>query len=182
MKLVNETRYDTRELRKLLIAVFRAQPHGLQTRVDTWRDLRVKIVYTKPQFALAERVVANAKASGSASSIEISERHLERVRARAARYVSGCASLHGYRARLRLPRGSVPTAALAAVWVHELWHVGGSEHRDFPGLVMDCATTPFAWVTERFGATLSEREVEKPARPADLINPEHCAIIWLVLI
>lgn len=163
MKLINQTRYDTRTLRKLFVAVFRAQPHGLQARVTTWRDLTVKIVYARPSKR-EERWIRAAEERD-----EIPAETIERVKATWERarlqHISGCASIRGYRATLRLPPKSVSVPHLAAVWVHELWHVGGSYHPDFPPAIMHCHSEPFAWTIAEFGAELSEAPPkQKPAR------------------
>lgn len=49
---------------------------------------------------------------------------------------TGSAEVWGNRAVLRVPLDFIDAASLAAVWLHELWHLWGvSDHRDYPDAI-----------------------------------------------
>jgi len=155
MKLDNHTRYDTRTLRKLLIAVFREQSVIFQSRIPQWDRLKVRISSSRPAVSLRMVTALREHQLDSADAMATGRRA----------HVSGCAYVGGRWAELRLPSGEVALDHLAAVWIHELWHIAGSNHGGFPESVMRCHTAPFAWVIEKFGATLTEKAPKlKPAR------------------
>lgn len=164
MKLDNRTKYDTRTLRKLLIAVFRAQSDVFQARIPQWKRLKVRISYSRPGSAGYDRMVRLYESLGQSTlAADVRTRQVAARR----RHVSGCAYIQGSWANLRLPSQDVDTHRVAAVWVHELWHIAGSEHAGFPPGVMRCHLEPFHWVAEQFGPVLTEA-APKPKPVVDL--------------
>jgi hypothetical protein len=162
VRLDNRTRYDTRTLRKFLIAVFRAQSPSFQARVPQWRRLKVLVSYSRPGDAGWDRKAHLYEALGQPAMVA-DVRRRQTVQRR--RHVSGCAFIQGSWANLRLPSKEVDAHRVAAVWVHELWHVAGSVHADFPESVMRCHLQPFYWVAELFGPVLTEAAPKpKPVR------------------
>lgn len=164
MKLDNRTKYDTRTLRKLLIAVFRAQSGVFQARIPQWKRLQVHVSYARPGSAHRAWLAGHYTGLGM---LEDAERIANENAARRLRHVSGCAYVGGVWAELRLPSREVGTAHLAAVWVHELWHIAGSNHDGFPPSVMRCHTESYQCVADAFGATLTEA-APKPKPVVDL--------------
>jgi hypothetical protein len=161
MKLDNRTKYDTRTLRRILIAVFREQSGVFQARIPQWDRLQVRISYARPGVPLY--MVGALREKGLSDAADA-------IAARRARHVTGCAYVRGRWTELRVPSGVVALDRLAAVWIHELWHIAGSHHEGFPESVMRCHTAPFAWVVEQFGATLAEAAPKPKLKPVrDLV-------------
>lgn len=143
MKLINETKYDTRTLRSLVCAIHTFEANGGRGhRLRSWKRLTIRIAYAK----------------------------------KGNRRFTGHAYYHGGYSHLSVPRGTVSVQHLAALWRHELWHLYGIRHCDYPESILYCRVS--AWTAqweERFGATLSEVADEvvttddrKDARVADV--------------
>jgi len=172
MKLDNRTKYDTHTLRKLLVAVFRAQSDVFQARIPQWKRLQVLVSHSRPGDAGYDRAARLYEALGQPALVA-DVRAKQAVRRR--RHVSGCAYIQGSWANLRLPSKEVDAHRVAAVWVHELWHIAGSDHAGFPESVMRCHLEPFHWVAEQFGAVLTEA-TPKPKPVRDLVAERRIRI------
>lgn len=96
MKLRNATHYDTRALRRVLVAVHNDVATGSRGRLRTWRGLVVDVVHGRKHG------------------------------------YTGHAYRHGKLARLRLDKARCSVAHLAALWHHELLHLYGIRHADYP--------------------------------------------------
>ena len=79
------------------------------------------------------------------------------IRRAGNRDYTGHAYLSGHYSHLSVPPGGLDVAAFAALWRHELWHLYGIRHGDFPESIMWCQpTAQTAAMVERFGATIPE--------------------------
>lgn len=126
LSLKNGTSYPDVELKAVLQQVLEHHErwHGRRRVVrppgvgERWRSLVVvHVVYAK----------------GSRSE----HRHVHAERGVCSSY-SGSAHLFGLKATLRVPRETCDAQSLAALWLHELWHLYGVNHRDFTQAVMHC--------------------------------------------
>ncbi len=117
MKLTNYTNLDSQSLRSVICAVHTAEGKRRGKRLHTWnKDLTIDVVHSQ-------------------------ERTGERG-------YSGYASIHGYFALLRIPHKSIPCNLhiFGGLWRHELWHLYGIRHKDFPRSIMwfhENPPTPF---------------------------------------
>lgn len=89
--------------------------------------------------------------------------------------VSGNAWIRGVSANIFLPRGRVDTTTLAIVVEHELLHSYGYRHNAIGSLATwgDVNRATFAWVPEKFGPVLEEKEKAKRAKPTGTALQEH---------
>lgn len=160
MKLINKTKYDTAQLRAVLVAVHREEAKR-RGRLRTW-----------------DRLVVS-------------------VSRRSKSHTSGHAFYHGRKSHLTLPAVTCTTAALTAIWLHELQHLYGIKHDDMSPAVRNLRETDLSpWIEVATAAAetdlLQEKpeavvppmsEIEKAARLEDrrekaLASIEHRLILW----
>ncbi len=94
---------------------------------------------------------------------------------RAAGHVSGNALLSGRATRLRLPPGECPLGNLLWLVQHEVYHLFGVQHRDFPAAVMHVTPMSVPAMRERHAALFARygdvvREAEPVAKVATVIS------------
>ncbi len=82
---------------------------------------------------------------------------------------TGYAFYHGLSARLRVPKDGMNVAKFAALWRHELWHLYGIPHADYPPNVMHCKVACVDHVDlGRFGGLLDAVPPPPPPKPTKL--------------
>lgn len=127
MKLINKTRYDSKQLRAVLIAVHNEEAKR-RGRLPQWNRVTVKV-----------------------------SRRLTRSN------TSGHTFLRGIRVHLTIPAGTCTTAALTAVWLHELQHLYGLDHGDLSPSVMWCREAGLEpWIAAAFSAAETGMLQEAP--------------------
>lgn len=115
MKLVNETQYDTAQLRAIIIAVHRLEATH-RGRLPQWKSREVldrhfaPVLVRKRRRELTIRVVRRKRYGIDDSS--------------------GHAYVRGYKSLLVLPFHVVDVGTVALLWLHELQHLYGLTHKE----------------------------------------------------
>lgn len=136
MKLVNKTRYDSAQLRAILVAVHTEEAKR-RGRLKTWDCLTVTVGYSKRRRRGEELIHAGD--------------------------TSGYAYYHGGKARVGLPPETCTTAALAAVWLHELQHLYGIRHSEMSPAVLWCREDNLEpWIASAWSAAETGILQERP--------------------
>lgn len=147
MKLDNNTRYHTRTLRSIMIAVYRATERDLNKPLPQWKRLRVKIAYRRRQRSYVP-------VDGGGYESHLKEREPEKGHS-----YSGHAYYHGSYSHLSVPKGELSVALFVKLWRHELWHLYGVRHEDMPPSVLWVRDGPDPWadvIARRFLPTITE--------------------------
>jgi hypothetical protein len=153
MKIDNRTPYATRVLRSIMIAVANevAASHG-----PTPREPVVKIVARNP------KVIRCTGTDGVTHE------------ARRSRTYSGHAYLSGRRAVLSIPTTGLDVVHFSYLWRHELFHLYGIRHPDYPRGVryFDTEITPQieARIVARFGSRVEPEAAPGPEPAEDRIG------------
>lgn len=126
MRIVNKTRYATKELRAIACAVNR-ETSRTEGQMPHWSRLVLTVVYGRTGY------------TGHA---------------------------WGARARICLPKREARVREMALVIDHEFHHCRGFGHDKFCTASHDKRPhSLWDWAVERFGPTITERPVERPAKP-----------------
>lgn len=114
MKIKNNTRYPTRELRSIFCEVHNriAKAEG---RLRQWKGLTVEVVYSRGRRGW-KKVDDPDAPDGWRIEHERQPSH------------TGYAYLNGYYTRLRLPKGETDRNSIAYIFGHELMHLYGYVH------------------------------------------------------
>jgi hypothetical protein len=130
MRVRNETTYDTRKLRSVILAVYREEARK-RGELRAWPGVRIAIGYSK----------------------------------QGNQPYSGHAHLGGYLAHLSVPRDQIWVTSFAALWRHELWHLYGIRHADYPPTVKWCHPEPMNYIAREVGFTRIAPTAKIAARP-----------------
>ena len=136
MKVENKTRYDTRALRRVITLVYKDMPKPLPAW--QWDMLVVTVTHTsRPR---------NVKAPDSPTSM------------------NGFAYRNGTTSTLRIPRGRLSVPHLGSLWLHELWHLYGRKHREYPRGERHYWMRPLTWLVENQGLPEFFEEAAPPPK------------------
>jgi hypothetical protein len=127
VRVVNETRYPTAALRRIVALVHgRESTRTLFGRLGQW-----------------DRLVVTVKHSARA-----------RDGTGFPGWYSGWAHLGGTQSHLFVPPERLEVTKLAGLWRHELWHLYGVEHSEMPVYIHDWSTRGCGYVIAALGRRL----------------------------